>query len=181
MSPVASRKLFHLTHVPVSSFGRRWSGVPDRADMACALQLVLSLLFNSDSTCVASFVLIVRYSSSLSPPRACKSLNFASISLALGWSSSALPRNLLTTAAASASRTNITANQNAARNNGCRTKSLMNASSGPRNVLPLCPHYPINTLCAGGKNRSRTEGEPGVGSQEPGKRPRFDFFLTSDS
>ena len=88
------------------------SGVVSGANSSCRY------CFNSASTCVASFVLIVRYSSSLSPPRACKSLNFASNSLGPGWSSAASPRNLLTTTIASASRANIAANHSAAQDNG---------------------------------------------------------------
>lgn len=44
----------------------------------------------------ASFVLIVRYSLSLSPPRACTSRKFESISLASTWSSPLRPAHLLT-------------------------------------------------------------------------------------
>ena len=47
------------------------------------------------SSCVASFVLIVRYSSSLRLPRTCSSRNFVSNSLGDSWSLAEPPRHLL--------------------------------------------------------------------------------------
>ena len=67
------------------------------------------------SSCLASFVLIVRYSSSLRPPRACSSRNFVSNSLAsrlvvIGTTAPPSQKR----ESASADKANITANHNAA-------------------------------------------------------------------